>query len=133
MLQVENLLVPFVQPRAGRDHDVPLLQQELLVPVDLSLVLVHVRKLALQLLDSHLVLGPDPVVLLLKHLSERVGLLYVGRVATDHDLALHVGDPILQLPLLRLLPEDLSRLRLEGDHGRELVLLRLPPLLLELT
>mmetsp|Transcript_14197 Transcript_14197/g.40250 ORF Transcript_14197/g.40250 Transcript_14197/m.40250 type:complete len:329 (+) Transcript_14197:602-1588(+) len=132
LLEVQDLLVPFVKPRSESDHDVPLLEKKLLVPVDLRLVLSNVGELALQLLDLHLVLGPDPVVLLLKHLPEGVRLLDVRGLTPDDNLSLHVGDPVLQLSLLLLFPQDLPGLGLQGDHGRELVLLGLSPLLLQL-
>lgn len=55
VLQHHNLLVPLVQPLRQRDHDVALLEQQLLVPIHLSLLLLDLLALTLQVRELALI------------------------------------------------------------------------------
>lgn len=76
LLQLENRIVSLVQSCSQRDHDVPLLQQELLVLVRLRLVLLDLLSLLLQLLKFLLVLLPDDLILLLQRTLELRSLFH---------------------------------------------------------
>lgn len=64
LLQLDDGLIPLVQPRSERYHDVPLLEQQRLVPVYLRLVLFHLLPLDLQLVDAPLILLSESPLLL---------------------------------------------------------------------
>ena len=119
LLHGEDLLVALVQPLRQRDHDVPLLEEEVLVAVHLRLVLLHVLPLLLELPEPLLVLAADAPLLLLEEAAE--GRHVLDLVAADQELALHAVDPLLEVPLLFLLHHELPATLLEGRYRRQLV------------
>mmetsp|Transcript_75187 Transcript_75187/g.233246 ORF Transcript_75187/g.233246 Transcript_75187/m.233246 type:complete len:339 (-) Transcript_75187:10-1026(-) len=130
VLQANDGLVTFVQPLREGDHDVALLQEELLVAAHLSLVLLDRRALSLQLEELCCILRADP--LLLCHCMLEVQGILGLLTAADKQLGRHLADADLELLLLRLLLLEDHAPLLQGRHGRLAVLLRAPATLLEL-
>ena len=64
LLELDDCLIPLVQPRCQCDHYVTLFQKELLVPVDLGLLLLDLGALTLHLLELQLVFLSDQLLLL---------------------------------------------------------------------
>jgi len=75
LLELDDSLIPLVQPRSQCDHDVSLLQKELLVPVDLGLFFLDLGALSLHLLELQLVLLSDQLLLLFQEGAELWRLL----------------------------------------------------------
>ena len=64
-LQVYDGLVPLVQSRRQPNHNVPLLQQQMLIPLHVHFVVLKLLTLTLKLVQLMLVLLPDSALLLL--------------------------------------------------------------------
>ena len=58
LLQLYDGLVPFIQTAGQRNHNVSLLEQQLLVPIHLSLLFLDLSALSLHLLKLDIVLLP---------------------------------------------------------------------------
>lgn len=65
LLQLNNGLISFVEARREGNHDVSLLQQQVLVPVHLGLPLFDLVPLSLDLVEFDLVFLSDEALLLL--------------------------------------------------------------------
>ena len=129
LLQPDDGLVAFIEAGCQSDHDVPLLEQQLLVAVDLCLVLLNLLPLSLQLTQPPLVLLPyQPLPLLQGRLELRRVL---DLLTTHQQLRVEHLDLLFEPLLLLLLDDHFARpdLELLDDHG--LVFLSPLPLLLE--
>jgi len=130
LLQLYYRLIPLIQPRCQRYHYVPLLKQQLLVPVNLCLLLLDLVPLLLHLLQLLLILLPNQLLLLLQHYPKLWRLLDL--LPPDQHLRIKrpylLLEPLLLVPLHYVLPVPL----LERVDRRGLVLLRPPLLLLQL-
>jgi hypothetical protein len=122
LLEREDRGVALVEPSRERNHDVALLEQELLVPVDLRAVLAEGVPLALEIGDARLVLLADALVLDLDRAVERGSVLDL--FPTNQELRAHRRNPLLELPLGEPLGGDLARPPLQLRDGREPVGLR---------
>ena len=74
LLQLDNRLVPLVQPRRQSNHNVSLLQQQLLVTIHLGFVLLDLLTLTLQLTQTTLVLLTNCTLLLFQGSLELGGI-----------------------------------------------------------
>ncbi len=75
LLQLNDRLVAFIESRGKRNHDVPLLEQQLLVSVHLCLFFFDLRALPLHFLQFKLILLPDQFLFLLQERAKLRGLL----------------------------------------------------------
>lgn len=99
-LQLNDCLVSLVEAAREGDHDISLLQQELLVAVHLGLALLDLGPLALNLIQFRLVLLPYTLLLLLERrpkLRSVFDLLSAGQ-----NLRIHCFDFLLQQSFLFL-------------------------------
>ena len=123
-LQRDDLLVALVEALREQDHDVALLEQQLLVAVDLRLLLLDRLALLLELCEPRLVLGADALLVLLERVAEGGDLLQVADVeargAAHEDLGLQHRDALLEVLLLLLLAHELARPGLERADGGHL-------------
>jgi hypothetical protein len=143
VLQRHDLLVALVEALREEDHNVALLEEELLLAVDLRLFLLDRLALLLELREASVLLGADALLVLLERRAEGGHLLdrararrRARRAAGRGDRGEHVGlerlDAVLEALLLRLLAHEFARARLERADRGHLVLLRAAALLVEL-
>lgn len=130
LLKLDYGLVALIKSACQSDHDVSLLQQELLVSVDLGLVFLDLSPLALHVLELLLILLPDELLLLLEQGTELRGLL--DFLAANEHLGVEGANLLLETLLLFFLLVELSVSLLQGVDGRCLVLFGSALLLLEL-
>ena len=75
LLQLDDCLISLVESAGQGNHDVSLLEEELLVPVDLGLTFLELVSLALYFTQLDFILLSDDTLLLLKSRSELRGVL----------------------------------------------------------
>lgn len=120
-LQLDNSLIAFVEAGGERDHDISLLEQQLLVPVHLGLILFNLLPLALNVREFSFILFSDNALLGFERRSELGEVLDL--LAADEHLAAEEADLLFQLLLLFFLNHELARSRFQRGDGRGLVLL----------
>lgn len=96
-LKLDYSLIPLVESGSESDHDVPLLEQQLLVPVHLLLVLLQVHPFLLDFLQLRVVLLSDHPVLLLQSGTE-LGMV-LNFLSSSQHLGVHSCYLLLQAPL----------------------------------
>mmetsp|Transcript_1429 Transcript_1429/g.5627 ORF Transcript_1429/g.5627 Transcript_1429/m.5627 type:complete len:348 (-) Transcript_1429:1292-2335(-) len=130
VLKGHNLVVTLVEPLSEKDHDVPLLQQQLLVPVHLSFFFFHGLALLLKLMQLGVVLGADFLLVLLQGVAEGRGIR--DSFSPSQHLALQGADASFKSLLLFLLPKELSAASFQSANGGHFVQLGSPALLVQL-
>ena len=66
LLQVYDGLISFIESRCQSNHDAPLLQEEMLVPLYVHLIILQLLALSLKLIQFLVVLSSDHPLLLLQ-------------------------------------------------------------------
>jgi hypothetical protein len=129
-LQLDYGLITLVQPCCKCDHDVPLLEEELLVAIHLGLVFLYLLPLFLDVAQSSLVLLTNGPLLLLQSRLELWCVLYL--LPANEQLRVKSLNLLLKSLLLLFLLYVLPGPRLQSSDSGELVLLGPALLLLEL-
>ena len=100
LLQLYDGLITLIKTRGKRNHDVTLLQEQLLISVNLSFAFFDLVSFPFNLVQLGFILLPDPLLLLFERSPE------LGRVlnllATWEDLRVHGLDLVLEHALLFL-------------------------------
>lgn len=91
-MQLDDCLITFIESRRQCNHNVPLLQEKLLVSVNLGLALLYLVSLPFDLVQLALVLLSDSFLLLLESCSE-LGCVF-NLFATVEHLRVHRFDLI---------------------------------------
>lgn len=107
LLQLDYGLVPLVEAARQRHHDLPLLEQQLLVPIQLGLALLELVALSLDLAELDLVFLADDSLLLLESGPELRGVL--DHFTASQHLRVHRFDLFLKQALLLLGLHELAR------------------------
>ena len=99
-LQLNDCLVSLVEATRECNHDISLLQQELLVAVHLGLPLLNLSPLALNLIQFRLVLLPYTLLLFLQRRPELRSVF--DFLTAGQNLRIHCFDFLLQQSFLLL-------------------------------
>mmetsp|Transcript_8779 Transcript_8779/g.24766 ORF Transcript_8779/g.24766 Transcript_8779/m.24766 type:complete len:320 (-) Transcript_8779:234-1193(-) len=127
-LQADDSFVAFVQALRQRDHDIALLQQQLLVPAHLCLVFFYGHPLPLKFRQPGSALAAQ--ALLLNNGTLELGGILGHLPPPGTKLGGHLLDLLLQLvPLGLLLLERQAPLPQGGHRGQPVLLRAAPPLL----
>jgi hypothetical protein len=87
LLKLDDCLISLIEPTSKSNHDISLLQQELLVPIYLLLVLLDLDTLLLDLLHLLVKFHSHDTLFLFEGISELREILYF--LTTDEDLRVH--------------------------------------------
>ena len=93
LLELDDSLISFIESTSECNHDISLLQQQLLVPIHLLLVLLDLDALLLYLLHLFVEFHSHDTLFLFESISELREILNL--LTTDEDLRVHGLDLLL--------------------------------------